>query len=384
MDIINFLQAPIFAFPSVRKGQEIRAYLRDKYRGYSNFLNSIKKPDTNVQKILRVKDRIAEESDYIIEAIDYYFLGKPRTAFDSLDKSIQAVRSYFTRLSGSSKPDKWINRQGLYRVRLGTHQNYSKRDLFHIPFENRSKVSTQRYSIPGLPCLYLGSSVYVCWEELGRPDPTSMQIARFELTSEKNLKFVTVGPTPIYIVEQLNSYDYKNQSDHALNQFMVNAAVTVGVCWPIIQACSTIVEEPGEPFVPEYVIPQLLLQWVSSKEFVDGIQYPSVHVRHDLVATKYALNYVFPVKSSHNYTEFCAKLEKLFLMTEPISWSLLRAHMNHSSLRSANRSSEEDFRLIRGLEMNYFHTEFGSSEIILKELPATRIFDSCISIDHST
>ena len=42
-------------------------------------------------------------------------------------------------------------------------------EMFHIKYELRGKVQTQRCSFPGLPCLYLGCSSYVCWLELNRP-----------------------------------------------------------------------------------------------------------------------------------------------------------------------------------------------------------------------
>lgn len=42
-------------------------------------------------------------------------------------------------------------------------------EMFHVPIIMRRQVSTERFSIPGYPCLYLGNSIYVCWEEMGRP-----------------------------------------------------------------------------------------------------------------------------------------------------------------------------------------------------------------------
>ena len=51
--------------------------------------------------------------------------------------------------------------------------------MFHIGLNNRSLVDSQRYSFPGLPCLYLASSAYTCWMELGRPSFDSFQVAMF-------------------------------------------------------------------------------------------------------------------------------------------------------------------------------------------------------------
>lgn len=59
----------------------------------------------------------------------------------------------------------------LFRGRSSeTNFLYSKDKMFHIPFDKRYLVGNQRFSVSGLPCLYLGSSVYICWEELDRAD----------------------------------------------------------------------------------------------------------------------------------------------------------------------------------------------------------------------
>ena len=51
--------------------------------------------------------------------------------------------------------------------------HFSKDEMFHIPYEKRNLVGNQRFSLSGLPCLYLGGSSYICWEELGRKDLSS-------------------------------------------------------------------------------------------------------------------------------------------------------------------------------------------------------------------
>ena len=58
-----------------------------------------------------------------------------------------------------------------YRMRMIDERrtNISYKEMFHIPINNRRSVKTQRYSTPGFPCLYLGNSIYGCWEEMGRP-----------------------------------------------------------------------------------------------------------------------------------------------------------------------------------------------------------------------
>jgi hypothetical protein len=66
-----------------------------------------------------------------------------------------------------------------------------KRDIFHIPFEKRQLVASQRYSIPGLPSLHLASSLWIAWEEFDRPDLASIHASRFE--GKGDLKVLDFG-----------------------------------------------------------------------------------------------------------------------------------------------------------------------------------------------
>lgn len=38
-------------------------------------------------------------------------------------------------------------------------------DLFHVPFQKRRSIGTNRFSIPGFPCVYLSDSLYTSWSE---------------------------------------------------------------------------------------------------------------------------------------------------------------------------------------------------------------------------
>ena len=51
--------------------------------------------------------------------------------------------------------------------------------MFHIPFEKNYLIKNERFSISGFPSFYLGKSVYVCWEEMGRPDFDQANVAVF-------------------------------------------------------------------------------------------------------------------------------------------------------------------------------------------------------------
>jgi hypothetical protein len=82
-----------------------------------------------------------------------------------------------------------IDHPGLYRIRSDRSEFTipDRRDIFHVPFEKRRLVGNQRYSITGLPCLYLGSSLWICWEELGRPPLNSLWVSRFRVARPVNV-----------------------------------------------------------------------------------------------------------------------------------------------------------------------------------------------------
>ena len=47
-----------------------------------------------------------------------------------------------------------------------TKQEYEIEDIFHIPYNLRAKISSNRYSISGYPSLYLSTSLELCKQEL--------------------------------------------------------------------------------------------------------------------------------------------------------------------------------------------------------------------------
>ena len=68
----------------------------------------------------------------------------------------------------------------LYKARAAeSNYRFSQNEMFHIPYEKRNKIGNQRFSVTGLPCLYLGSSSYICWEELGRVDFSTCNFCGF-------------------------------------------------------------------------------------------------------------------------------------------------------------------------------------------------------------
>ncbi len=92
--------------------------------------------------------------------------------------------------------------------------------------------------------------------------------------------------------------------------------------FPLVACCSVRVRNNLDTFKPEYIIPQLLLQWIRNNDQIDGIRYKSTHLDKNLYKQKGKLsNLVLPVKENKN-TGHCNKLKSMFKMTEVTSWQL--------------------------------------------------------------
>jgi hypothetical protein len=241
----------------------------------------------------------------------------------------------------------------------------NKRDLFHIPFEKRQLVASQRYSIPGLPSLYLASSLWIAWEELGRPDLALIHASRFE--GGGNLRVLDFGWSPS-LAGGLSTFGHSDGAE-SFGEFAKGQAII----WPLIAACSLVRRYPGTPFVPEYIIPQFLLQWVQREKDLDGIRYFSTKLAAMDRAQNRAFNYVFPAR--HKAPRgICGGLQNSFALTPPVSWPMLQSWQ--PKIMGAQLPAPGAFDLAEGFPVAYSDTEFFALEHKLKEgLKATKIIE---------
>jgi hypothetical protein len=146
---------------------------------------------------------------------------------------------------------------------------------------------------------------------------------------------------------------------------------------PLAIACSIKTREPNGTFKPEYIIPQLLLQYVIASKEVDGIMFPSTKVAYHQSRQVPAYNYIFPVKQSSD-AGFCNKLVSDFILTEPTSTEI-ETLLNYSGtlplpLDRFNAVPGE-ISLVEGVWTPYQGTAFGRLEEIMHTRPAATIYD---------
>lgn len=280
-----------------------------------------------------IKASNAKTIDLIKEAVQLYYEGRHSKAFECIKDHL----SYL-----------WDHRnfpfEDYYRMRMFDEgEKHDRKGMFHIPFNKRTIVKTQRFSAPGYPCLYLGTSAYICWEEMLRPNLDKCYVSRFHTDEPITLFDLTLPPQKI--VKNTDLYDLLR--------------------FPLIIASMVKVANPKDPFKPEYIIPQLLMEWIidqrseRSNNTIMGIAYTSVQKSYDFnFSPLKSINVAIPAFSPFegNYSE---ELCEMFQLTNPTCDELERAKCPYQAIERDEKISD--------LEYNYRISTFGQLEARLKD-----------------
>jgi hypothetical protein len=366
MKIYTLLKSRKCALPKERPAnKDFIKYIHDENNKFVQSIESLTGDDKLTQKILDSKKLILEQILAIEKAIEEYFSGQPGKAYTVIEKFIEANKKAFSKLYTLRINSAHL--EGLFRIRSQDKGDFTRRQMFHIPFELRHKIISQRYSIPGYPCLYLGSSIYTCWNELQCPSFDDVYIARFVLDSK--LRILDLGLTPANMVDLARLFAKTNkENDKKLFDYIYSKILF----FPLLAACSIKVLYENEPFKPEYILPQIVLQYVRSHaEYIDGIRFFSMHSDQKDHNKRQECNYVFPVRT--NCTKgICEELSKKFKMTNVLSWQTSRSVKLPIDM-DIKKVPDDKIKLAKGLPRDYSMTEFAELESKLHSLPATKI-----------
>lgn len=278
--------------------------------------------DSDFRKGLKFKFQVLEESlakhldvkykkelnmicKALLEVLDSYYNGQPKKAFEQFDRKIGCVL-----LNSSYFSNKRIHNQNftLFRIRSMTEtQLIGKRELFHIPFNQRRKISPSRYSIQGYPSLYLSESIDDCRMETKVDKYKPGYVASFRFREVDRVRILDLSIKPHDLKEKVNIYE---------------SIIDYIMLYPIIAACSVKTLIDSSSFYPEYGISQLLLQWLrninSNDNVVIGIKYftsrsvdPKIEGHNFVLATRYI----------DGTSDYCPILSNGLMMTEPIFYN---------------------------------------------------------------
>lgn len=299
---------------------------------YDIYLNKL--PSVLNESDIKIVRRVC---NLVLRSISHYYNGYPSNAFTTFSKVMDLLMErpfMIYQKSGEVIRMRDIDSLKLYRVR-NVYENkvYERKDIFHTPFSLRSKVGTCRYSIAGYPCLYLATNLDLCVLETPKTESNQMTLAsRFELVRHPevngyhDIKVIELGVKPQHFLglKEFDKFTYDNdRTINRLNEINLKdeqVRMNYLIWYPVIAAASFIRICKSDPFASEYIVPQLILEWVRLSVKKDneyyGIRYFSCASER---ASEIGMNYVFPTYYADNpESNYCDLLSRVFKLTKPL------------------------------------------------------------------
>lgn len=203
-----------------------------------------------------------------------------------------------------------------YRMRRAEgYKVYDRNGIFQIGGEKRNLTSKLRFSDDGHPCLYLGSSLYIAWEEVRRAPFDMVNFARFCNTRKLNVLNLTVKPR------------CKSLTDFIMSYLCLLTSAKV---------------EDDDKYKYRYevsgILMKLLQNSIAHKGNVDGIKYVSSRQfdgkELDILDRNVMIAYVFPPKeAADNGPDNW--LTKVFKVSEVRTTFLYNVHLVNLSSKIA-------------------------------------------------
>ena len=310
----------------------------------------------------KIKARIKQLCDGINRSIESEYRGMRHSAYTSIKNQLDGYKTQKTEIAGLALNENiYTVKQGTvaYRMRkveLEEQHKLRPKDMFHIPLDKRGLVETQRFSVPGYPCLYLAHRVYGCWEEMGRPAFGTVMVSKFETQQEFKLLDLRVP----------SKEDWEKDLVRCLLMF------------PLVIASMVQVSNSKDKYKPEYLIPQLLTEWVISKnreskkgEEILGIMYTSAQKNDDFLYPDDSYdNYAIPVLKPLSSKKYCNGLKDYFKLTAPTYYDL--EVLRQGEHFDFAKFSEMDERLtLQNIKISHF----GQMEEYLDKIKLESIID---------
>jgi hypothetical protein len=337
--------------------------LESKFILFQKTLDTFQKTGEIESYFFRNRQSMKGICDLILRAVDSYLSGNSGNAYKEMETLLK--RSVIQKHIGHLVTNMRNYKRGpeyntLYRVRLSESEITHRNDMFHIPFEKRHLVDTQRFSIAGIPCLYLGASIYVCWQEMGKPDLNKLYISKFAINTDNtanNINVLNLAYSPDTLIHD-SPILFSDQEDWSIAK-----KKALIVFFPLLIACSYIRAHTPSSFAVEYIIPNLMLQWISKENNeVSGISYFSTKTQQ-LQNNENGVNFVFPPKTGHLQQKgFCSFLSSNFVLTKPASWQILDVFDEPQKIENAQRIAIADGNMDIGILENYRNTKFSKIE----------------------
>ena len=220
---------------------------------------------------------------------------------------------FFFKSDGTLKNKKYgfeiARKKNFFRMRdADSYHVYNRMGLFQMPDSIIRLIGKQRFNQDGIPCLYLGESLFCAWEEVRRKNFEQVNFAGFQNTKDLMVLDLTIKPS------------LQRKEDFILAFFSLLVS-------------GKVVDSDAHKF--QYDVSNLIMDVlqvsVSKNGNVDGIRYMSSR-RFDGVELKISdiyqmYGYVFPPKGVLNAARLDKWMHDTFILTEPRTSFMYDIHL---------------------------------------------------------
>lgn len=249
------------------------------------------------------KAQIRGFSDNLLQSHKLYIDNRYIDAFNTFNQAMDSVKAYLMTVRIGRKNPYVADAVPYYRIIAGNN-GFTRLQFLHLPCTARYLASSNRFSVPGMPCSYMASMPEVSWYECGMPD--SFQMATFmAVKHEKLLLQLDVNPltSTVTLLNQFQNNDWSNEVKRIF-------AKKYCFIFPLVAVCSVIAKEKGKAFVEAYIIPQMLMIWVKNSTDYVGVRYYSSS-DNELVRDDCGYNIAMPAKHP-DANGYCTDLQDIF------------------------------------------------------------------------
>lgn len=149
--------------------------------------------------------------------------------------------------------------------------------IVHLPYEKKENASNMRFSRVGCPCLYLGTTTYVCYKECAENLSNEEMYAASFIPNEQGKKLRILNLT---ISQALINGIYHRRIDNSKNKEREKLQIMMLKIFPLVIATSFRVREKNREIKYEYLISQALMK-VVNEIGIDGIAYLSMKGKNE-------------------------------------------------------------------------------------------------------
>lgn len=237
----------ILSFPiQVPQGVSVLKILDDVFSKYKRLIRRFDDFEFSFDDSdIRFADKVC---DSILEVLEQYLTGDVIKAYETFSKMMDSYNEDF--------PDKDVEDNILYYRMRKDLDLKEKEQFYHLPTTMRDKCSSERFSIAGYPCFYIGYSKNDCYAEISQ---TGSMIG-LSLNETGSLKVLDL------------TFSEGQEKGEDLKIFLK--------AFPLITSCYVVmmndIDVEKAKFREEYVIPQMLTSYLKNKGKYDGICYYSV------------------------------------------------------------------------------------------------------------